>query len=89
MHVHRLEGRRDPRSKSWMLKICLHCHLFCSPMKSCNVNRLKAETPDLYLMLYLFSIFSLGVCIANSSILRRLFSLMLFSPSVGMQSTYR
>lgn len=89
VHVHRLEGRWDPQYTSRMLKICLHYHLFRSPMKSYNVNGLKAETPDVYLMLYLFSFFSLGVRIANSFILCRLFSLMLFSPSVGMQSTYR
>ena len=63
--------------------------LICILMKPYNVNGLKAETPDMYLMLYLFSFFSLGVCIANSFIFPRLFSLMLFSPSVGMQSTYR
>lgn len=63
--------------------------LICIPVKSYNVNGLKAEAPDMYFMLYLFSLFSLGVCIANNFIFPRLFSLMLFSPSVSMQSTYR
>lgn len=39
--------------------------------------------------LYLVSSFSLGVCIAKRLILCRLFSLMLSTPSVAMQSTYK
>lgn len=61
--------------------------LICIPTKPYSVNGPKAETPDSYLLLYLFSFLSLGVVIANSFILPRLSSLMLWSPSVGMQST--
>lgn len=90
VHVRRLEGRWDPWFMSWTLKICLPCHLFCSPIKSYSANGLKAEIPDMYFTPYLFSAFlSSGVFIAKNFILCRLSSLMLFRPSVGMQSTYK